>query len=233
MKTKVYADGAVLSEMIKLYKEGFVKGFTTNPTLMNKAGIKDYKQFAIDVLSEIKDLPISFEVFSDSFDEMFEQAKLLNSLGKNVYVKIPIMNTKGNPSYKLINKLDKEKIKLNITAVFTKKQVNSILKNVSGETPHVISIFAGRIADTGIDPIKIMKHSLNKIKKHSQNLELLWASPREVLNIYQADQIGCDIITATPSIIEKLIFREKDLTEFSRETVEMFYNDAKKSGFKL
>ena len=233
MKTKVYADGAVISEMVKLYKEGFVKGFTTNPTLMNKAGIKNYKQFAIDVLEQIKDLPISFEVFSDDFDEMFEQAKILNSLGNNVYVKIPIMNTKGKTSYKLINKLDKEKIKMNITAVFTKKQVNSILKNVSGETPHVISIFAGRIADTGIDPIKIMKQSLKKIKKHSQSLELLWASPREVLNIYQADEVGCDIITATPSIIEKLVFKNKDLTEFSRETVEMFYNDAKKSGFTL
>jgi transaldolase len=233
MKIKIYSDGANINEMIEAYNNKTVQGFTTNPTLMSKAGIKDYKGFAIDVLNNIKDMPISFEVFSDTFDEMYKQAKILNSLGDNVYVKIPIMNTKGKPSYKLINKLDSEKVKLNITAVFTTNQVSRILKNVDGTTSHIISIFAGRIADTGIDPTPIMKKSLKKIKSHSQLLQLLWASPREVLNIYQADKIGCDIITVTPSTLDKLSLSNKDLNEFSRETVEMFYNDALKSGFSL
>lgn len=233
MNIKIYSDGANISEMVEAYKQGIVQGFTTNPTLMSKAGIKDYKAFAVEVLSYIKDMPISFEVFSDSFDEMYQQAKILSSLASNVYVKIPIMNTKGEPSYSLIKVLDSEKVKLNITAVFTDKQITQILKNVDGNTPHIISIFAGRIADTGIDPTPIMKKSLKKIKSHSKSLELLWASPREVLNIYQADKIGCDIITVTPSTLEKLSLQNKDLTEFSRETVEMFYNDALKSGFTL
>jgi transaldolase len=233
MNVKIYSDGAVLEDIVKAYKEGFVKGFTTNPTLMSKAGITDYRKFAEDVLSVIKDLPISFEVFSDNFEEMYKQAKLLASLGQNVYVKIPIMNTKGRSSFKLIERLDKEGVKLNITAVFTDRQVSGILRRVSGKVPHVISIFAGRIADTGIDPIKVMKRSLKKIKAKSPDLELLWASPREVLNIYQADQMGCDIITVTPSIIEKLSYKNKDLVEFSKETVKMFYDDAKKSGFTL
>ena len=233
MNIKIYSDGANIVEMVEAYKQGIVQGFTTNPTLMSKAGIKDYKAFAIEVLKHIKDMPISFEVFSDSFDEMYQQAKILSSLGDNVYVKIPIMNTKGQPSYSLIKILDSEKIKLNITAVFTDKQVTQILKNVDGNTPHIISIFAGRIADTGIDPTLVMKKSLKKIKSHSKMLQLLWASPREVLNIYQADKIGCDIITVTPSTLEKLSLHNKDLTEFSRETVEMFYNDALKSGFTL
>jgi len=233
MNIKIYSDGANIAEMVEAYKQGIVQGFTTNPTLMSKVGIKDYKSFAIEVLSHIKDMPISFEVFSDSFDEMYQQAKILSSLASNVYVKIPIMNTKGEPSYSLIRVLDSEKVKLNITAVFTDKQVTQILKNVDGNTPHIISIFAGRIADTGVDPTPIMKKSLKKIKSHSKNLELLWASPREVLNIYQADKIGCDIITVTPSTLEKLSLQNKDLTEFSRETVEMFYNDALKSGFTL
>jgi len=233
MNIKIYSDGANIVEMVNAYKEAVVQGFTTNPTLMNKAGIQDYKAFAIEVLSHIKDMPISFEVFSDSFDEMYQQAKVLSSLGDNVYVKIPIMNTKGQPSYNLINLLDSEKVKLNITAVFTDKQVTQILKNVDGKTPHIISIFAGRIADTGADPTLVMKKSLKKIKSHSKILQLLWASPREVFNIYQADKIGCDIITVTPSTLEKLSLQNKDLTEFSRETVEMFYNDALKSGFTL
>jgi len=233
MNIKIYSDGANIVEMVNAYKEAVVQGFTTNPTLMNKAGIQNYKAFAIEVLSHIKDMPISFEVFSDSFDEMYQQAKVLNSLGDNVYVKIPIMNTKGQPSYNLINLLDSEKVKLNITAVFTDKQVTQILKNVDGKTPHIISIFAGRIADTGADPTLVMKKSLKKIKSHSKILQLLWASPREVFNIYQADKIGCDIITVTPSTLEKLSLQNKDLTEFSRETVEMFYNDALKSGFTL
>ena len=233
MNIKIYSDGANIVEMVNAYREAVVQGFTTNPTLMNKAGIQDYKAFAIEVLSHIKDMPISFEVFSDSFDEMYQQAKVLSSLGDNVYVKIPIMNTKGQPSYNLINLLDSEKVKLNITAVFTNKQVTQILKNVDGNTPHIISIFAGRIADTGVDPILVMKKSLKKIKSHSKILQLLWASPREVFNIYQADKIGCDIITVTPSTLEKLSLQNKDLTEFSRETVEMFYNDALKSGFTL
>ena len=229
----IYADGADLDEMHKVNEEGYISGFTTNPTLMERAGITDYMKFASQALDLVKGLPISFEVFTDDLDEMVEQAKILNSLGDNVFVKIPIMNTKGDMSYRIIKELDEQSIKLNITAVFTVEQVNGILENISGNISHIISIFAGRIADTGKDPLPMMEESLLKIKNHSKNLKLLWASPREILNLYQADQMGCDIITVTPSQLSKLKLRNKDLHEFSRETVLMFYNDATKSGYKI
>ena len=233
MKIKVYADGASLTDMLEAYNGEQVSGFTTNPTLMKKAGVVDYLKFAKSALENIQDMPISFEVFSDDFDEMYEQAKKLAALGENVFVKIPVTNTSGEFAGDLINRLDKENVKMNITAVFTKQQVQSILENISTDSPHIISIFAGRIADTGLDPVKIMKESLEMIKNKSENLQLLWASPREVLNVYQADEIGCDIITITTPLLNKLKLKDKDLSEYSLETVKMFYDDAQKVGYEL
>jgi len=233
MKIKLFADGANIDDIKSLYSEGNVRGFTTNPTLMKKAGIKNYLDFALEVLEVVKDLPVSFEVFSDDFDEMYTQAQTLAALGDNIYIKIPVTNTKGESSASLIRKLDAENIKLNVTAVFTISQVEEILSNMSGNNSHIISVFAGRIADTGLDPANIMKEALGKIKAHSSLLELLWASPREVLNIYQAEEVGCDIITATPDILKKMSLRDKSLEEFSRETVIMFYKDAHSSGYTL
>ena len=233
LKIDIYADGANLPDMLEVKKQGYVSGFTTNPTLMKKAGITDYMKFASDALKVVNNLPISFEVFTDDLDEMVEQAKILSSLGDNVFVKIPVMNTKGEMTYSVIKILDQMKIKLNVTAVFTVEQVKEILKSMSGDVPHIISVFAGRIADTGMDPLIIMKGSLNKIKNHSKQIKLLWASPREIFNLYQASDMGCDIITVTPSLLTKLKLRNKDLHEFSRETVLMFYNDSLESGFKI
>ena len=233
MKIKVYADGANLSDMLDAYNEKTVSGFTTNPTLMKKAGVTDYLQFAKAVLEEIKEMPISFEVFSDDFDEMYEQAKKLASLGENVYVKIPVTNTSGTFCGNLINRLDAENVKMNITAVFTLSQVRSILENLNTENSHIISIFAGRIADTGVDPIEIMRTALSLIKSHNPNLQLLWASPREVLNVYQAEDLGCDIITITTALLNKLRLKGKDLDEYSLETVKMFFDDAQKVGYTL
>lgn len=233
MKIKVYADGASLADMLEAYNGEQVSGFTTNPTLMKKAGVVDYLKFAKSALENIQDMPISFEVFSDDFDEMYEQAKKLAALGENVFVKIPVTNTSDEFTGDLINRLDKENVKMNITAVFTKQQVQSILENINTDSPHIISIFAGRIADTGLDPVTIMKESLKMIKNKSENLQLLWASPREVLNVYQADEIGCDIITITTPLLNKLKLKDKDLSEYSLETVKMFYDDAQKVGYEL
>lgn len=233
MKIQVYSDGASLVEMLEAYKNNKVSGFTTNPTLMKKAGVDNYLEFAKNVLEKITDMPISFEVFSDDFEEMYDQAKKLASLGSNVYVKIPVTNTSRAFSGDLINRLDKENVKMNITAVFTEDQVKSILQNINTDNPHIISIFAGRIADTGVDPIDIMKNSLDMIKAHNKNLKLLWASPREVLNVYQAEQIGCDIITITNPLLKKLKLKDKNLADYSLETVKMFYDDAKKAGYEL
>jgi len=233
MKIKIYADGANLEEMTVALTQHNVAGFTTNPTLMRKAGITDYMKFAKDSLQQIKNKPISFEVFSDDFEEMYVQAKKLAALGDNVYVKIPVTNTKGHFSGDLIRKLDSENIKMNITAVFTLEQVASILKNLLSDTPHIISVFAGRIADTGVDPLPIMKTALEMIKNHNSELQLLWASPREVLNVYQADRMQCDIITVTSGLLNKLSLCRKPLKEFSRDTVKMFFDDAVRSGFCL
>jgi len=233
MNIKIFADGAEIAQIKQAYSGGLVDGFTTNPTLMRKAGITNYLEFATAVLSEIKDMPISFEVFSDDFDEMYVQAKKLAALGENVYVKIPITNTKGEFSGDLINRLDSEGIKMNITAVFSITQVRDILRHLKSDNSHIISVFAGRIADTGLDPLRLMQTALDLIKDHSPSLQLLWASPREVLNVYQADEIGCDIITITPGLINKLKLKDKDIEEYSLETVKMFYNDAQQAGYTL
>lgn len=232
MNIKIYSDGADIQDMLQAYSEGIVSGFTTNPTLMKKAGVLDYEKFAIKVLSEIKDMPISFEVFSDDISGMYEQAKLLSSLGKNVYVKIPITNTKKDSTGYLIKKLVDEGVKVNITAIMTLNQLQNIKKYLNKKTPTVLSVFAGRIADTGVDPVPLMREAVSMFKE-CQEWEVLWASPREVLNAYQAEDIGCDIITMTPSLIEKLSLCGKDLTDFSLETVKMFYKDAKDAGYSI
>jgi transaldolase len=218
--------------MLEMYSKPFIKGLTTNPTLMNKAGIKDYKAFCLDILSEIKDKPISFEVFSDDFDDMERQALEIASWGSNVYVKIPIMNTKRIPSYSSVKKLSEEKVKLNITALMTLNQVEEISKVLNPKVPSYVSIFAGRIADTGVDPIPLMMQSLS-ILKALPLTELIWASPRDLLNIFQADQIGCHIITVTQDILKKLDMIDYDLNEYSLDTVKMFFNDAVVAGYKL
>lgn len=232
LKVKIFADGADKNKMLEMYSKHFIKGLTTNPTLMNKAGIKDYKAFCLDILSEIKDKPISFEVFSDDFDDMERQALEIANWGSNVYVKIPIMNTKRIPSYSSVKKLSEEKVKLNITALMTLNQVEEISKVLNPTVPSYVSIFAGRVADTGVDPIPLMMQSLS-ILKALPLTELIWASPRELLNIFQADQIGCHIITVTQDILKKLDIIDYDLNEYSLDTVKMFFNDAVVAGYKL
>lgn len=231
MSIKIYADGANAKDMLSLYEtHDNVKGFTTNPTLMKAAGVKEYVPFVKSLLSQINDLPISFEVFADDDEGMYDQAMRLSSFGSNVYVKIPVMNTKGEPTYDLIYRLVQNAVPLNITAVFTTEQIDSICTAVSKDVPNVISIFAGRISDTGVNPAGIIEHALNV--RHDSS-EILWASPRSVYNYYEADRAGCDIITMTPDLIKKLSLRNKDLTEYSLDTVKMFYNDAASAGYAL
>ena len=232
LKVKLFADGADLDSMLELYKNPNIKGFTTNPTLMRKVGIRDYEVFARQVLKEIPDRPVSFEVFADEHSEMLSQARKIASWGSNVNVKIPVTNTQGKFSGPIIRELAKEGVQLNITAVFTTEQVKEIAQNLSAETPAIVSVFAGRIADSGLDPIPIMKDCVN-ILKDLPKAELLWASPREFLNIIQADGVGCHIITATPDVLAKLDLLGKDLNEFSLETVQMFYKDAQAAGHKI
>jgi transaldolase len=232
LKINVFADGAEKEPMLKRHDEGFVKGFTTNPTLMNKAGIRDYQEFAKSVLSVIKDLPISFEVFSDDFDEMAAQAALIGSWGTNVNIKIPITNTKGASALPLIQKLFAQNLKLNITAILTQEQINGLRKILRPQDDVIVSIFAGRIADTGVDPVPMMKKAVQDYKALPK-AKILWASPREVLNVYQAEACGCHIITATNDLIEKLHLHGKPLADYSLDTVKMFYNDAQKAGFSL
>ena len=232
LKIKIFSDGANLDEMLDMNKKDFIHGMTTNPSLMKKAGIKDYKIFAKSVLKEIKTKPISFEVFSDDFIEMEKQAKEIASWADNVYVKIPITNTKKESSISLIKSLAKNDIKLNITAIMTLDQVKSVTSALNTNTPSIISVFAGRIADTGQDPIPLMKESLNVMKTNTKS-ELLWASSRELLNIFQAEEIGCHIITVTKEIISKLKFVNYDLSEYSLDTVKGFYKDALDAKFKI
>lgn len=232
LKIKIFADGANLDDMLRLYANPRIQGFTTNPTLMRKAGITDYAQFAQTVLSHIQDRPISFEVFSDEFDEMERQARLIASWGDNVYVKIPVTNTRAESAAKLVSRLSADGIKLNVTALFTLAQVQTITDALHPNTPAIISVFAGRVADAGIDPMPIMAESLT-IMATRPHAELLWASPREVFNVVQADAVGCHIITATSDVLAKLSSIGKDLTEFSLDTVKMFYNDAQAAGFSL
>ena len=232
LKIKIFADGANVTEMKKVYSEGIVRGFTTNPTLMKKDGVKDYVAFAKDVLSEIKTMPISFEVFTDDFESMERQAREIGSWGENVFIKIPITNTKGEPSYELIKKLSDDGMKLNVTAILTLEQIENVEKSINAGTPAIVSLFAGRIADTGRDPIPYIKESL-KILKGNPNAELLWASSRELLNIFQAEECGCHIITVTNDLIKKLQMVNKDLKELSLDTVKMFYNDASSAGYSF
>lgn len=232
LKIKIFADGANVDEMEGLYKGGIVKGFTTNPTLMKKDGVKNYKEFAIEVLRRIPDLPISFEVFSDDFESMEKEAREINSWGSNVYVKIPITNTKGESSGNLIRKLSNDGINLNVTAILTTEQVKNVVRSISEKSNTIISVFAGRAADTGRNPIPIIKESLNIIRS-SPNAELLWASSRELLNIFQAEECGCHIITVTNDLLKKLRMVGKDLDELSLDTVKMFYNDAVSVGYKI
>jgi transaldolase len=232
MKIKIYADGARLEDMLAAYRAGKASGFTTNPTLMRQAGITDYEGFAKDVLGTIKDRSISFEVFADDFPTMAVQGRKIAALGENVFVKIPITNTKGESSIPLIRELSADGIKLNVTAIMTLEQVRDVVGALSPETPAIVSVFAGRIADTGRDPVPLMRQAL-EICASRPKAELLWASPREVLNIYQADEIGCHIITVTPDLLKKLALRDKDLGDYSLDTVKMFYNDGLAAGFTL
>jgi len=232
MRIAVFADGANLSNMMDVYNSGTVQGFTTNPTLMVKAGVRDYEKFAREVLAAIPDLPISFEVIADDILSMGLQARKIASWGPNVFVKIPVMTTVRGPTTSLIRELTSEQIKLNVTALMTVEQVIRVRDAVEPGTRTIISVFAGRIADTGRDPIPIMRDAVRACESRPE-LMLLWASPREVLNIYQADECGCHIITATPNLIAKLPLQGKSLDEFSRETVQMFYDDACQAGLSL
>ena len=232
LKVKIFADGADKTAMLEMYQKPFIKGLTTNPTLMNKAGIRDYRAFCKDILLSIKDKPLSFEVFSDDFKEMERQALEIASWADNVYVKIPITNTKSETCYPLVKKLAREKVKLNVTALMTLDQVSHVVESLDTSVPSYISIFAGRIADTGRDPLPMMSEALN-IMRINPLSELIWASPRELLNIFQADDIGCHIITVTNDILKKLSLVGYDLNKYSLDTVKMFYNDAIVGGFKL
>ena len=232
LKVKLFADGADLAGMKEMAANPMIKGFTTNPTLMRKAGIADYKGFARDVLAAIPDRPVSFEVFADDFATMETQALEIASWGKHVNVKIPVTNTKREFSGALVERLSKQGVQLNVTAVMTLDQVKRITERLAAETPAIISVFAGRIADTGCDPLPIMAESV-KIMKAKPKAELIWASPRELLNIFQADSVGCHIITATNDILKKLSLVGKDLEHYSLETVQMFRRDALTAGFVL
>jgi transaldolase len=232
---KIYADGSDPEEMIAAHKDDIsagivISGFTTNPTLMRKSGITNYEQFARQVLQQIPDYPISFEVFADEFPEMERQALKLASLGDNVFVKIPITNTKGEKSHRLIRSLLDQQIKINVTAVFNTGQIHEVLPFIDSETSAVLSIFAGRIADTGRDPKPIVKEALNLA---TPNMQVLWASCREIYNVYEAANIGCHIITVPNNLLKKLSLRNKDLDDYSLETVKMFYDDAQSSKFIL
>jgi transaldolase len=232
LKVKIFADGADKVGMLEMASKEFIKGLTTNPTLMKKAGILDYKAFALEILKEIKEKPISFEVFSDDFDEMEKQAMEIASWGTNVYVKLPITNTKGEAVYNLISKLASKHVKMNITAIMTLEQVEQVVNNLNPSVPSYVSVFAGRIADTGRDPLPLMIKSVDLLKINPL-AELIWASPRELFNIFQADQIGCQVITVTNDVLKKLDLVGRDLNDYSLDTVKMFYNDAKSAGFSI
>jgi transaldolase len=232
LSVKVFADGADKDGMLKLYHNPLIRGFTTNPTLMRKAGIADYCAFAHEIVAAIPDRPISFEVLCDEFDEMEWQALEISSWGDAVYVKIPITNTRGQSSADLIRRLAHAGVKLNVTAIMTLDQVRDVSRFLAGGPSAFVSVFAGRIADTGRDPLPVMAAAVELLRPYP-NLELLWASPRELLNIFQADAIGCHIITVTHDVLKKLPLVGKDLHEFSLETVKMFYDDAQQAGYRL
>jgi transaldolase len=232
LKVKLFADGADLAGMKEMAGNPLIKGFTTNPTLMRKAGVADYKSFARQVLQAIPDRPVSFEVFADDFAQMEAQALEIASWGANVNVKIPVTNTRREFSGALVERLSKAGVKVNVTALLTLEQVERITERLHPATPAIISVFAGRIADTGVDPMPIMAKAV-RIMKARPKAELIWASPRELLNVFQADAVGCHIITATNDILKKLSLVGKDLDDYSLETVEMFYKDAKAAGYTI
>jgi transaldolase len=232
LKIKIFADGADLDSLMSLYAEPYIRGFTTNPTLMRKAKIANYEEFAHKVLARIKDRPVSFEVFADEFDEMEAQALTIAGWGPNVNVKIPVSNTRNEFAGNLIEKLCARGVVINVTAVFTLAQVRRIASILNPEVPAIVSVFAGRIADTGVDPVPVMTEALS-ILSHLPKAELLWASPREVLNIFQANGAGCHIITVSAEVLAKLKDVGKDLTEFSLETVKMFHRDAASAQYSI
>jgi transaldolase len=230
LKMKIFADGADLAGMRELYKNPIIKGFTTNPTLMRNAGIKDYRGFAREVIRAIPDRPLSLEVLSDDFAEMERQALEMSGWGKNVYVKIPITNTRGESSRGLIRRLADLGLKVNVTALLTMDQIRVICPSLAGSPSSFVSVFAGRIADTGRDPVPLMADAVELLRSYP-NLELIWASPRELLNVFQAERIGCHIITVTYDILRKMDLIGKNLEEYSLDTVRMFYRDAQESQY--
>ena len=232
LRVKIFADGAQREQILALTSNPLIKGFTTNPTLMHAAGLCDYESFARDMLSWVGDRPVSFEVFSDDFAEMERQAGKMAAWGDGVYVKIPVSNCSGESSAPLVRRLAALDVKINVTAVMTAAQVEEMADCLSGGPPSIVSVFAGRIADTGRDPIPIMERALEVLRPWPQ-IELLWASPREILNVVQADSIGCHIITVTPDLLKKLPILGYDLDRFSLDTVRMFFDDAQSAGFSL
>jgi len=231
LRVRIFADGADAPSMLELYRKPHIKGFTTNPTLMRATGVTDYQRFALDLLATIQDRPISFEVFADEETEMEEQARHISGWGENVIVKIPVMNTSGVSTYDLVRRLSGEGIRLNVTALLTLDQVRNVCAVLKGNSPAYVSVFAGRIADTGRDPVPLMREAVAMV--NDVNAQLIWASPRELLNVFQADEVGCHVITATTDILKKLPLVGKDLHEFSQETVQMFRRDAVRSGYSL
>ncbi|MGH7380686.1 MAG: transaldolase [Candidatus Methylomirabilales bacterium] len=232
LKVKIFADGADKAGMLEMYRNPLIKGFTTNPTLMRKAGVTDYQAFALDILRAIHDRPISFEVFSDDFAEMERQARKIATWGENVYVKIPVTNTWGGSSAGLVHDLAQAGVKLNVTALLTLDQVRDVSAALAEGPAAYVSVFAGRVADTGRDPVSLMAAAVELVRMYP-NIQLIWASPRELFNIFQADAIGCHIITATNDILKKLDLVGRDLQEYSLDTVKMFYEDAVKVGYVL
>jgi transaldolase len=232
LRIKIFADGADRAGIASLSRNPLIRGFTTNPTLMRAAGVVDYEAFAREILAIVPEHPISFEVLSDDFDEMERQALRIASWGDNVFVKIPVINCQGESSVELLRRLSDRGLQLNVTAVMTVEQVEHALKGLSNGSKSFISVFAGRIADTGRSPVSIVRAALDTISDYP-NLELIWASPREILNIFEADAAGCHVITATHDLLKKLGLVGKDLTIFSLETVKMFFDDAQAAGFSI
>jgi transaldolase len=232
LKVKIFADGADRAGMLEMYAKPWIKGFTTNPTLMRKAGLSDYRAFAREILAAIPDRPISFEVFSDEFSEMERQAKEIAAWGRNVYVKIPVTNTQREPANVLIRRLSHDGVKVNVTAIMTLAQVRDVAAAVNGGAPSCVSVFAGRVADTGVDPVPLMAAAVELLRP-VPTAELIWASPRELLNVFQAESVGCHIITVTNDVLKKLSLVGKDLADYSLDTVKMFFDDAKAAGFTL
>ncbi len=232
LHTKIFADGADVAGMLEMAQQPYIAGFTTNPTLMRKAGISDYRAFAMQVLRAIPDKPISFEVFSDEFAEMEQQAREISTWGREVYVKIPVTNTRGESACRLIERLAAEGVKLNVTALMTVPQVREVSSALRDGALSYISVFAGRVADTGRDPVPLMAEAIEVMKPYPTQ-RLIWASPRELLNVFHADSIGCHIITVTNDILKKLALVDKDLSAYSLDTVKMFHDDAKAAGFAL